>query len=42
MLWRTSELPRRLSPCGEVAIPFAGQPIELSESMNQHLVRWRD
>jgi hypothetical protein len=41
MLWHTSEQPQRLEPCGQVAVPFAGRPIDLSTKHN-YLSRWRD
>jgi hypothetical protein len=41
MLWQTWESPQRLTPCGPVAMPFAGRTVDLSAKHN-YLGRWRD
>jgi hypothetical protein len=41
MLWQISIAPQRLTPRGGSSIPFAGRPVDLSET-SQHLGRWRD
>jgi hypothetical protein len=42
MLWHNLEQPQRLEPCGRVAMPFAGRPIDLCAAKHGYLSRWRD
>jgi len=42
MLWQTLEPSRRVKPCGQAAMPFAGRSISLSADEHNYLGRWRD
>jgi hypothetical protein len=42
MLWQILEPSRRVKPCGQAAMPFAGRSISLSTDKHNYLGRWRD
>jgi hypothetical protein len=41
MLWQIWDSPQRHEPCGPIAMPFTGRPVDLSTKHN-YLGRWRD